>query len=681
MTASISPFPRGFSTRFFSASLAIALSPAALLAGGTGTQDDPFTGADVPATMDGGWFLLDSAKDLGSLPWIGSTGRAHLTLQGGAAVTSQFFGMGLDVSAALDPEESNTLDIDGTGTSLTVVKNLFLGYAQPGNEILVSGGASLSTGGCVLGYQSSSNSGNYLAVKDAGSSWTSTASVYVGNLGNGFVTISQGAAMKILPTSLVVDDNYYESCALYVGFACSSTTARSSAVTITGEGSSLTIGGGSGSPEIPIYVGYSGIGYLYVVNGASLVSDNGLMIGYESMSRYVGSNMSIVGVSGSGSSMSFAGPIICGYGAGLTQFVASSGATVTCDSLQSGLYSATIQVTERDTNATVVRSASSDFNQVIVQGAGTVLTTRTSCSVGVGGNSNFFFVVDGGKVVCPEGLVVGIGSQALQLLDSKARLGSDNTALAIGNNSIIDATGAPISLGVYGSDNNLVTASGALVKGSLLLMDTYTPASGNKVSLAGGYLALLGDQTAMFQSLADAGKIYRWDPVANEGKGAYVPAAYSDLIVTHCHSEADGKAATAHGSFAGYDGLADYTVVTAGASKVSLLWAKPDYYKDGWYCSWYGWFAADYNWGDGWIAHADHGWQWMYSGSTSAHTYLWDCATGSWWYTDAASYPWMYDYTLQMWLYYKSGAAPERFFSRDGTDENARPESELVPRG
>jgi T5SS/PEP-CTERM-associated repeat protein len=681
MTASTSPFPRGFSTRRFSAGLALALSPAALLAGGTGTEGDPFTGADVPATMDGGYFLLDGAKDLGSLPWIGSTGRAHLTLQGGAAVTSQFFGMGLDVSAALDPDESNTLDIDGTGTSLTVAKNLFLGYAQPGNEILVSGGASLTTGGCVLGYQSSSNSGNYLAVKNPGSLWTSTASVYVGNLGSGFVTISQGAAMKILPTSFVVDENYYESCALYVGYASSSTTMRSSAVTITGAGSSLTIGDGSGSPEIPIFVGYSGIGYLYVVDGATLVSDNGLTIGYESMSRYVGSNMSVVGVSGSGSSMSFAGPIICGYGAGLTQFAASSGATVTCDSLQIGLQNLTIQVKENDTNTTVVKSASSDFNQVVVQGAGTVLTTRTSCGVGIGGNSNFFFVVDGGKVVCPEGLVVGIGSVALQQYGEGVRMGSDNTALAIGDNSIIDATGGPVSLGVYGSDNNLVTASGALVKGNLLLMDMRTPASGNKVSLAGGYLAFSGDQTAMFRSLADAGKIYRWDPVASEGTGAYVPAAYSDLTVTYCETEAEGKAATAHGSFAGYDGLAGFTVATAGASKVNLLWAKPDYYKDGWYCSWYGWFATNYNWGDGWIAHADHGWQWMYSGSTPEHAYLWDCATASWWYTDAASYPWMYDYTLEMWLYYKSGAAPQRLFSRDGTDGNARPESELVPRG
>jgi len=682
MTASTSLVPRGFSTRLLPVGLILALSPAALLAGGSGTEADPFTGADVPATMDGGYFLLDGARDFGSLPWIGSTGRAHLTLEGNAAVTSQFFGMGLEVSATLDPDESNTLDITGPDASLTVAKNLYLGYAQPGNEILVSEGGSLTTGGCVLGFEASSSEGNYLAVKGAGSTWTSTASVFVGNLGTGFVTVSQGAAMKILPQSFLYDTNYQESCALYIGFASSPIGLRTSAVTITGEGSSLTIGDGSGSPAIPIFVGYSGIGYFYVVDGATLVSDNGLTIGFEAMSGYPAGNMSTVGVSGEGSSMSFAGPIICGRGAGLTQFVVNSGASVSCDSLQIGLQSIAIRLTEQDTDTTITNATGSNVNRVVVSGKGTIVTTRTSCGVGIGGSSNFLYVVDGGKLVCPEGLVLGIGNTNLQRYGSDIAIAANNTALVMGDGSVIDATGGQIAVGVYGSGNNLVVASGALVKGNGLLLDMRSPPTGNKVSLAGGYLACTGDQTAMFQSLADAGKIQRWDPVANGGAGAYISAVSSDLTVTYCETEADGKAATAHGSFAGYDGLAGCTVATAGAQRISTAWAKPDYYADGWYCSsWYGWFAADYNWGEGWIAHAEHGWQWVYSASTADATYLWDCATASWWYTNAASYPWMYDYTLEMWLYYKSGVAPQRLFSPDGTDANAVLESELVPRG
>jgi hypothetical protein len=53
----------------------------------------------------------------------------------------------------------------------------------------------------------------------------------------------------------------------------------------------------------------------------------------------------------------------------------------------------------------------------------------------------------------------------------------------------------------------------------------------------------------------------------------------------------------------------------------------------------------------GWIYHADLGYEYLSAGNGS-EVYLWDLATGHWWYTNSGTFPYMYDFTLNTWIYY-----------------------------
>jgi len=55
--------------------------------------------------------------------------------------------------------------------------------------------------------------------------------------------------------------------------------------------------------------------------------------------------------------------------------------------------------------------------------------------------------------------------------------------------------------------------------------------------------------------------------------------------------------------------------------------------------------------GGGWIDHFDMGYDYVDAGS-GTDVYLWDLSTGHWWYTGATEFPYLYDFTLNAWIYY-----------------------------
>ena len=55
--------------------------------------------------------------------------------------------------------------------------------------------------------------------------------------------------------------------------------------------------------------------------------------------------------------------------------------------------------------------------------------------------------------------------------------------------------------------------------------------------------------------------------------------------------------------------------------------------------------------GGGWIDHFDMGYEYVDAGS-GTDVYLWDLSTGHWWYTGATEFPYLYDFTLNAWIYY-----------------------------
>jgi hypothetical protein len=55
--------------------------------------------------------------------------------------------------------------------------------------------------------------------------------------------------------------------------------------------------------------------------------------------------------------------------------------------------------------------------------------------------------------------------------------------------------------------------------------------------------------------------------------------------------------------------------------------------------------------GSGWMYHVDLGYEYVSPGS-GPDVYLWDLASGHWWYTDTSSFPYLYDFNLNTWIYY-----------------------------
>jgi hypothetical protein len=55
---------------------------------------------------------------------------------------------------------------------------------------------------------------------------------------------------------------------------------------------------------------------------------------------------------------------------------------------------------------------------------------------------------------------------------------------------------------------------------------------------------------------------------------------------------------------------------------------------------------------DSWIFHADLGYEYLEPGATAGSLFMYDLASGHWWYTASSQFPYLYDFTLNTWLYY-----------------------------
>jgi len=52
------------------------------------------------------------------------------------------------------------------------------------------------------------------------------------------------------------------------------------------------------------------------------------------------------------------------------------------------------------------------------------------------------------------------------------------------------------------------------------------------------------------------------------------------------------------------------------------------------------------------LYHADLGYENVQAGSTPGSPYMYDVASGHWWYTSSSPFPNLYDFTLNSWIYY-----------------------------
>ena len=195
---------------------------------------------------------------------VGYIGNGMLNITNGGAVSS-YSSCCIGYSSG-----TSTASVDGTNSKWNIDGTFFVGYF--GNGTLTSPTAAPSSVIISFGGHIGVNSGSAgtVTVDGAGSTWTNSSDLYVGNSGNGTLSITKGAT---------VSTNGYG----YVG----DNSGSAGMVTVDGAGSKLTT-------NSSLRVGWEGNGVLNITGGAGVSSSIGTLGDY-------GGSTGVVTVSGAGS--------------------------------------------------------------------------------------------------------------------------------------------------------------------------------------------------------------------------------------------------------------------------------------------------------------------------------------------------------------------------------------------
>jgi hypothetical protein len=75
-------------------------------------------------------------------------------------------------------------------------------------------------------------------------------------------------------------------------------------------------------------------------------------------------------------------------------------------------------------------------------------------------------------------------------------------------------------------------------------------------------------------------------------------------------------------------------------------------FPDGNLFGYFGFLQGSANTSNAWLYHVDLGYEYVAVGGTSGTLYFYDLATGHWWYSSSTLFPYLYDFTLNAWIYY-----------------------------
>ena len=82
---------------------------------------------------------------------------------------------------------------------------------------------------------------------------------------------------------------------------------------------------------------------------------------------------------------------------------------------------------------------------------------------------------------------------------------------------------------------------------------------------------------------------------------------------------------------------------------------------DWWFSDWFGSFNIAFA-GDGWLFHAQHGWMFPFADSTPESVFLFDLASGGWFFTSSGTYPNLFSFGRNAWVFYfQDTSAPRQF--------------------
>jgi T5SS/PEP-CTERM-associated repeat protein len=183
---------------------------------------------------------------------IGNNGTGTLNVNNGADVNVS--GFNSTTSLGHHAGSSGTVTVNGAGSTWTTADQLWIGEHGTGTFTVQNGGSvttsSLAGDKTIIGVFADAN--GFATVTGAGSTWTQTDGLTVGNSGPGTLTVSNGGSLAT--TGLSIGDGL----------------GASGSVTVTGAGSTMN-GGGS------INVGSTGNASMLIQNGGAVTSGAALI--------------------------------------------------------------------------------------------------------------------------------------------------------------------------------------------------------------------------------------------------------------------------------------------------------------------------------------------------------------------------------------------------------------------
>lgn len=352
---------------------------------------------------------------------IGYAGPGNkLVVTNGAAVQDSSGALGYMTSST-----QNSALIDGVNSVWSNDGFLYIGYSGALNRLTVTNGGTVFSGDCYLGALNS-GSNNLVSVTGVGSIWRTTNTLYVGYLsGSNQLAIDDGGA--------VYDTEGY------VGFHAASA------------GNTVSVAGGDSvwSHAANLYVGHFGSGnHLIVTNGAT-VRDVAGILGYANSSA--GNTTFLGGPSALWSNASF---LYVGYNGTFNQLIVTDGGAAFSGLGYIGAFNF------------------SSNNTVAIDGTGSVWSVTNVLYVGFAGEGNALTILDGGRVSSANGIV------------------GDDT-MAAGNSVLVSGRGSiwsnrfDLTVGSGGSGNRLTITDGGAVHDSFGYVGYSTASSNNSVLVTG----------------------------------------------------------------------------------------------------------------------------------------------------------------------------------------------------
>ena len=381
----------------------------------------------------------------------------------------------------------NSALVSGAGSAWSNTNDLFVGDQGLGNQLTITNGGQVFDAHGSVGYNAAANS-NSVLVAGAGSVWSNSANLFVGFSGS-FNNVTIANVGQVFSPSGYVGYNASGSnnSVLVSGAGSLWNDSGILSAGYSGSGNNLTIANGG-----QVFDTYASVGY-----NAGASNNSALLAGIGSLWSNSGDQR--IGFSGSGNNLTLAnnGQMLnvsgyIGYNAG-----ASNNSVLVSDAGSVWSNSANLFVGNSgsgnnltitnggqvfDTYGTVGNNAGASNNWASVTGLGSLWSNSFDQRIGISGSGNNLTIADNGRVVNVNGYI-GYNAGA-----------SNNLVIVTGSGSLWSNAGV-LTIGQGGGPGNQVTlASGAQIDASVL-----SNFSGNIFSMSGG--------SAVFPLVYNAGTI------------------------------------------------------------------------------------------------------------------------------------------------------------------------------